>query len=359
MELRKEDGEHTRRVVGAALLVGGALGFVGCGGGGGGDGLSYSAHTTIRSSALAAYQTEAALSVFPIAALEASAPKGSNLNSSVASLAKLASRRTTLTLVHHTGLYSAGATPTSDGAVFNYFTDSAGANSAGSMSLSSSTHSFSYPSYPATVNVAINVTAGYLPCQGQAQIVYQDSSGASEITGTLTLSRNQEAVTFDLLLSSSHQVTGKIQVVQNGMTFMATDLSGPFEGSQNFNFGMSPSGFSGSGTFDLTAPTLALQFNNPGGASASFDSNHHLEIYYGSQAGGGSDDDITTPIIELLLTDGTDNGDDSGNTGGTDDSTTGDSTTGDTTTGDGSTGDGCDIIVVSPSTKRTRSVIRR
>lgn len=285
---------RTCLVAGLAILAG--L-FSGCGG----AGVQVpSGNQAIRSSSLGGYQSFGAGVAYPFAGLAASAPQGSGIH-----MISMFSPRFRPYVVHSAvlqfvpelNLYTDGGVVSSGGETFHYFTDSAGTTAAGSMVLVSSSGSFDYPSYPATVTITVNVTAGNLPCHGDATIVYAGSSGSNTLQGTLTLTKNSEVITVDMTLDSNMQVGGTMTIVENGTTISATNLSGLVTGDINFNFTLQPQGFSGTGTMNLGAAVLALTFTNPANASCSVDGSGNLIITYPD----GTNETVQSPFSAPLL----------------------------------------------------------
>lgn len=286
----------------AGAIIAGAI--IGCGGSGvGPDVPPPTGNAAVRSSSVGSYQSLGAGVAFPFAGLVASAPTGSNIHM-LAALSKkyrpYVVHPKVLALVSDLNLYTDGGVTNGNNMVFHYFSDSAGQNSTGSMTLTSSAGSFAYSSYPATINLAVDVTAGNLPCKGSATITYDGPTGTNKMKGTLTLSKNGEVVSIDMALSPTLQVSGVMTITENQTTISATNVTGPVTGDLNLDFTLDPQGYKGTGTINLTSSSMALHFTQPTGASCTLDGSGNLVLTY---PGGGSET-VTNPFSATLLAGG-------------------------------------------------------
>lgn len=313
--------------------------IIGCGGGGGGGGSApvstpVSAPTgnlAVSSSSLAGYQSLNGGVAYPFKALVQTAPSGSGINTALALVRSLT--RSAPTLISGLNLYEGDPTGSGGTIKINYYSDAAGQNPAGSMTLStaqgtydSSQGTFNYTKYPATIALAVNVTAGNLPCQGSGTIVYNGASGTNVMKGTLNLTRNNEQISLNLTLSPSGQVAGTMTVTEQGTTITITNPNGQLEGDLSCDFTLAPQGYSGTGTLNLTNATMALKFTNPTGVSSTTDSAGDLVITYAN----GTTQTIPNPLTSTLLVTG-------GNSGSTTTGSTGSSSTTSSTTGSSGT----------------------
>lgn len=288
--------------VATALLV--ALIF-GCGGSGSGTGVGTTGtppptgDAAVRSSSIGSYQSLGAGVAFPFTSLIASAPAGSALHNLGAARRNL--RPTSLQFVPELDLYTDGGVSTTGGITFHYFTDAAGKDSAGTMALTIPGGSTSYATYPVTVNVAVNVTGGNLPCKGSAVLVFAGATGTNTLKGTLNLTRNSETVTVNMTLSPTLQVGGTLTIVENNTTISAVNLNGNLGGNIALNFTLQPQGYSGTGTINLFNLSMSLQFSNPSKASTSVNSSGDLVIDYPD----GTTETVQNPFTAVLLLSGT------------------------------------------------------
>jgi len=277
---------------------------IGCGGSGGsGGGIAAPTGTeAVRSASIAGYQSLGAGSALPYVAVQVAAPKGSTL----ALAARLSKPTRGLEYIPQLNLYTPGPVLSGDTGTVQYYSDSAGTTSAGSMKLTT-TGGFAYASYPATVTVSVNMTAGYIPCKGQFSITYTDSSGANTVAGNLALTRNSETLSLNLSLSAGLEVSGSLTITENGTTINATNFYGPVGGTANFDFTTSPQGDSGTGTMSLSTAAFTLNFGDPSLSTCKEDSAGDLVITYSD----GKSETISNPFEAVLL------GGDGGTTGTT------------------------------------------
>jgi len=281
--------------------------IIGCGGSGGGT-TAPTGNVAVRSTSVAGYQSLQGGIAFPFTAVVSTAPPGSGI------AAAFATRTGGLTLIPELNLYASALSGSGATRQINYFLDSAGAQPAGSMKLTSSAGSFnSYTKYPVTIGLSVNVAGGNLPCVGSGSITFLDSAGSNTMKGTLDLTKNNETVSIDLKLSDSNEMSGSFSVKESGTTINATDVSGPVSGDLPFNFALSPQGYSGTGTINLVAGSMSLTFTNPMGASSSIDSSGNLVIDYP----GGTSQTIDNPLTASLLGSTATTGTTSGATGTT------------------------------------------
>jgi len=320
--------------------------IIGCGGGSGTGGSTSvpTGNAAVVATSVGSYQSLSAGIAYPFSAIMASSPSGSTLHS-LGMLSPLYRNylvrlkpQQPLTLNPELNLYSDNGTTTATGLTFHYYTDSAGKDPAGTMSVNSPTGNFNYTSYPATVAVAVNLTAGNLPCQGSASITFGGDSGSNALKGTLKLTRNSEVLTVNLNLSDSMQVSGTLSISESGSTIEATNLNGPVTGNIALNVALQPQGFTGTGTINLTNDAITLDFTSPKGASCKLDSSGDLIVTYPS----GTTDTIKNPLSATLSgalgVTGSTTGTNTTGTNTTGTNTTGTNTTGTNTTGTNTTG---------------------
>jgi hypothetical protein len=307
--------------------------ILGCGGSGG-TGTAPTGNEAVRSASLGCYQSLGAGVAFPFAALVASAPTGSMVKTAALLSPRYAKyamglKRTSLTEVSDLGLYTDGGVITGSKDVISYYTDAAGAVSAGQMILTTAAGTFDYASYPAKVTVVVNVTGGNLPCTGTATITFDGPSGTNTMQGTLDLTKNKESVTIDLALSATLAVSGTMNISENSTTIYATNVSGNLGGNLPFDFTIAPQGFAGTGTINLVNSTISLTFTNPKSAGCAVNSSGDLVLTYPD----GTSETVNNPLSATLLAGGSTTGSTGTTTSGTTSTTSGGTTTTTTTTG--------------------------
>ena len=245
-----------------------------------------SGYVAEQAAVVSGYQTFQGGLSYPLLQVEATLPASSPLKPALAAgLARMlvqSVRRTAsavaatpaLTYDGTLGLYESGFTISGAVITDHFYSDSAGTQSAGTLSVT-------YPSGttipalgqasatpPYTMTIAANITAGNLPISGSGTIALQDSTGAGEIKGTFTLTKAQEAVTADLSLSDTGAVTGTAQIAQSGETISVTGLSGPFNGTINGNVAVAPQGYTGTVAMSIFTASFTITLNTGKGTAS-------------------------------------------------------------------------------------------
>src|SRR5579871_5391768 len=184
-----------RAVIAAALLIMLAVGLsTGCGGGNGSALLQGNA--AHRAAIIAGYQSFSAGVAYPFTSLKLVAPAGGTLSQSKAAdplarslfrpLLPPLSRQASITrspgLAYSSALsLYADSSPVVSGNqwTLNFYSDSAGTQRAGAITITlpaSANGTNNYPTFPALINIAINLQAGNIPCTGNVQINFLGGS---------------------------------------------------------------------------------------------------------------------------------------------------------------------------------------
>ena len=211
-----------------------------------------------------------------------------------------------------------------------YFTDAAGTVGAGTASITEpglAAFTTDYASYPATVNIAVNTTAGNLVCSGSGSIVFSAPSGTNTLTGNFNFPRDGVAVRGTVALNTSDNVSGAFDITENGATLHLTNVAGSLSSTLTANVRIEPNGATGTGTFNVQTGAFSLTINTGKGTSTAVsDSTGALVLHYAdgttqkvqsplsSALDGTGGNDITTPVGTGTTGGGTGTG--GGTTGG-------------------------------------------
>jgi uncharacterized repeat protein (TIGR03803 family) len=245
-----------------------------------------SGYVAEQAAMVSGYQTFQGGLSYPLLQVEATLPASSPLKPALAvGLARMlvqSVRRTAsavaatpaLTYDGTLGLYESGFTISGAVITDHFYSDSAGTQSAGTLSVT-------YPAGttipalgqasatpPYTMTIAANITAGNLPISGSGTIALLDSTGAGEIKGTFTLTKAQEAVTADLSLSDTGTVTGTAQITQSGETISVSGLSGPLNGTINGNVTVAPQGYTGTVAMSIFTASFTITLDTGKGTAS-------------------------------------------------------------------------------------------
>ncbi|MCW3052764.1 MAG: extracellular repeat protein family [Chthonomonadales bacterium] len=300
-----------------ALCFGAIVLLAGCGGGGGNSGSTklLQGNAAHRAAILAGYQGFAAGSAYPFTALQVIAPTGSAITTLGAksraaflggrypALSRSASTRAvTLTFVPALNLYSSDPVVTNNAAVIRFYSDAAGTQSAGSMTMTlpaSANGTTVYAAYPVQIPIVINLTAGNLPCTGNVVVAFGDQTGLNKMTGHLQMTKNKVDITLDLGLSGTLEVSGTITGVENGATVHLTNCRGNLFGTLTCDLTIDPYGWKGTATGSLVTGAFSTQVSTTSGpASSSVDANGVLKILYPD----ATVENITAPLTASLVT---------------------------------------------------------
>ena len=304
-----------------------------------------------RAAILAGYQSFAAGVAYPFNALKIAAPTGSTIKSSKAAMAAgtspliltrrlltasktRATRDTTLTLIPALNLYVGSPTGDANVIALNYFSDAAGTQPAGSITITlpPGLTDTNYTSYPVKIPIVINLTAGNLPCNGTVNVTFTGATGKNTLTGTLTLPKNNTVFTIDLALDDAGNVSGSITGQENGATIRLTNCTGPLFGTLNCDLEIDPYGWKGTAMGSLLTGQFSTSVNTSTGISSStVDAAGNLVITYPNK----TTETVTNPLVATLIA-----GSSTTNTGSTTTTSTGTTGTGTTSTGTTGTGTG-------------------
>ena len=294
----------------------------GIGSSGGSDGnpppASLSGDTAVKAVVVSGYQAFQGGLSYPLLQVEATLPASSPLKpavvavvdrmvgreSSPATRVKAASR-TSVTTVAPTydstlGLYEAGFTISGATLTDQFYSDAAGTQSAGTLTvtypagttITSLGEASATPPY--TMTITASITAGNLPMSGSGTIALQDSLGAGEIQGTFTLTQTKVSVTADLSLADNGNVTGTATITENGQTLSVTDLSGPFTGNIQGGVAVAPQGYTGTATVSIANGTFTLDLTTPSGNATGSLTSSGLLINYADGTGEVVANPLTT-----------------------------------------------------------------
>lgn len=326
---------HTKRLSAGSIALT-ALLLAGCGSDSSTPLLQGNA--AFRAAAIASNQALKGGINYPFAILQNSFPtngraaKGADAGSPTAelirTLLKTSSRKATaqnvptrvggLTYNAILNLYSTPLQMSGNSAAINYYTDAAGTQAAGALTItqtSTSSYSTAYSAYPATITAKMELTAGNLPCSGTMNIVYSDANGANSMTGKLTLTRTSVDVNINMTLTSNLKVGGSISMQESGATISLTNIAGDLASPLTCDVSVAPYGWTGSGTFSLLDGTFSMNMNTTTGrATAAPDSSGNLAISYAD----GAKETVTSPLLAALVGgSGGSGGNNGGSTGGT------------------------------------------
>ncbi len=324
----------TRFSLWAALLLlffGSAL-LVGCGGGNSTPLLQGNA--AFRAVNVAGYQALGGGVTYAYGALQIAAPTDNTLPAAGRAAARLlflpasahigtrvvASRATDLTYVQALNLYTNGPTFSGNVASVNFYTDSAGTQSAGAVTITipagvSNTDALTdYRSYPVRVPISVNLTAGNLPCRGTVLLNLTGKSGANTMTGTLTLTKDNVAFNLNLALSDQFNVTGSITVQESGATIQVTNIQGNLSGPLQCDIAVSPYGWKGTGTLNLLTGQMNVNLNTgTGNSTATADNAGNLTLTYAD----GTKETVNNALLASLVGSSSSGGNSGGGGGGT------------------------------------------
>ncbi len=276
-----------------------------------------------RSASVASYQSLGAGVAYPYFALQIASPTGSPLHTRAAERLGIAAASLTsashsggrtastraagLTLVPALNLYVDAGTSSGNAFSLNYFTDSAGTQSAGSVTITlpAGTPTLStYASYPVQIPIAVNITGGNLPCHGNAVLKFTGASGANSLVGDFTLTKNNVPFHVDLALSDQLDVSGAITIQGSGATITATNIRGNLLTPLQCDVTVAPYGWTGTGTLSLTTGQITLHLNTGAGVSTTTaDSSGNLTLAYAD----GKTETVNNALLAGLV---------SGSTGG-------------------------------------------
>jgi probable HAF family extracellular repeat protein len=288
--------------------------FAGCGGGGG-NGTSRTVLTgnaAHRAAILAGYQSFGAGNAYPLSALKMAAPAGGALagktrSASALSLFRFAAaagsrsgqtRAAPLTFVPALNLYSDGGVFNNNTIVLSFFTDAAGTQPAGGFTITLPAGSTDYVTYPSQVTIAINITGGNLPCNGNIVVDFKDKSGANAMTGTLTLPKNNITFHIDLTLDASFNVAGSITGQENGATISLTNCRGNLFDTLTCDLSVAPYGWKGTATGSFVTGVFTTTVDTSSGiSSSSVNSSGILSITYPDS----TKETVTNPLVAPLV----------------------------------------------------------
>lgn len=238
---------------------------------------------------LSGYQSFRAQADFPYAAVRLGLPA----TSPFVKAGKLISRLSSITYISELNLYESISTQGNTETV-NFFTDPSGVTSAGSMILTVPTGTIgNYTTYPQTISVVVNITAGNILCSGSGSITYTGPTGANTMKGNLILKTTNISIDFNLTLSSTGVVGGSATIVENGATISMTNINGPLSGNITGNVTVAPYGWTGTCTFSLVDGSFSYSLNILGSvSSAATNASHGLDFKFEN----GQTETITNPL---------------------------------------------------------------
>lgn len=234
--------------------------------------------------AVAGYQALGAGVSYPFKALQLASPPGSIIrNLSVAnSLSRshgfTALKRTgTISFVPALNLYEDDYIYDGNVVAMNYYSDAAGTQSAGNLTLT-------YPketNYPINIALAMNITGGNLPCKGNVVISFLDETFTNTMKGTLTLTKDDVVFNLNLSLDKQIGVAGSITIMESGAKIEATNVRGKEFDNLSCDIKVSPYGWTGTGKLDLMSGEMIVNINTGTGTStATSNSLGNLNINY-------------------------------------------------------------------------------
>jgi hypothetical protein len=247
--------------------------------------------------AVAGYQAVGAGVSYPFTALQLASPTGSTIRSlSVTNLFSHSSGFTTLmrtskitdtlSFVPYLNLYG-GDRFNGNVLTLFFYSDATGTQSAGNVTVTLPPNTTdpldptSYASYPANVTIAINITAGNLPCTGNLVVSFTGGTGANTMTGTNTLTKDNVVFSLNLTLDNQFNVSGSVTITESGATIEATNVKGRLDGSLTCDVKINPYGWTGTGILNLVKGSMTASVNTGTGTStATSDSLGSVNINY-------------------------------------------------------------------------------
>jgi 6-phosphogluconolactonase (cycloisomerase 2 family) len=255
-------------------------------------------NAAFRAASVAGYQAVGAGGSFPLGALQIASPSGSPIHNAARLRAilrgaggagRVASQAAgTLGYVPEIDLYMAEPVLNGNVITMGFYSDSTGTQPAGTVTITlpptfmgPSTDPTSYVSYPVLITIAINITGGNVPCNGNIRLTFTGPTGANSMTGTNTLTRNGVVFTVNLALDDKFNVTGSISVKESGATLEATDVQGTLFSGQALtcNVTVEPYGWTGTGTIDLFTGQMTVNLNSDTYTAAS-GALYNLDVNY-------------------------------------------------------------------------------
>lgn len=193
------------------------------------------------------------------------------------------------------GLYQTAMVQNGNTAAINYYSDAAATMPAGATTLTFpdgvTAGNYSASSFPITLPITQNVTAGKIPCTGAGTIVLLDASGKNTIQGSLNLTKIGLTVTADIALDDAMNVTGSGTISENGETITVSGMTGPFDGNIAGSAVLTPQNYTGTANISITAATFSAIFATPNGVATCSSANDTLTIQYP----GGSTETLSDP----------------------------------------------------------------
>jgi hypothetical protein len=276
-----------------------------------------------RAAVIAGYQSFASGVAYPFNALKIASPTGSAIKNGKAATANdsrsilsqllTASARTkptrsaSLTFIPALNLYASDLVANANVVTLSYFTDAAGTQSGGSVTITlpanvTDTH---YVTYPVKILIAVNLTGGSLPCNGTVTVNFTGATGKNTMTGTLTLPKNNITFTLNLSLTDDLQVSGSIIGQENGATISLTNCTGPLFGDLHCDLEIDPYGWKGTATGSLLTGQFSTSVNTSTGISSSkVDASGNLIITYPDK----TTETVTDPLAATLIAGGNSTG---------------------------------------------------
>ncbi len=195
-----------------------------------------------------------------------------------------ASSQPTVSYNDDLGLYQTEMIQNGNTAAINYYTDAAATMPAGATTLTFpdgvTAGNYSSSSYPLTLPITQNITAGKIPCTGAGTIVLLDAQGKNTIQGSLNLTRIGLTVTADIALDDEMNVTGSGTISENGETITVSGMAGPFAGNIAGSAVLTPQNYTGMANISITAATFSAVFTTPNGVATCSSANDTLSIQY-------------------------------------------------------------------------------
>lgn len=280
-----------------------ALFMTACSGGGGGTSSGttpLTGNTAVHAAVVSGYQVFQGGLSYPLLQVEATLPPGNPLKPGLALVLQKrlgVAALVPLQLDSTLSLFSRGFTISGNSIIDQFFSDSAGTQSAGSLTVTYpvgttiSALGVTSATLPITMNISADITGGTLPMTGSGTIQLNDASGAGEIKGNINLTATNVQATADLKLDQSGTITGSAVITQNGQTITASNLSGPFNGTITGNVTVAPQGYTGTVSLSL-AGAFSITLVTPTGSATSTFGTNGLTISYPD----GSQEIIVNPI---------------------------------------------------------------
>jgi 6-phosphogluconolactonase (cycloisomerase 2 family) len=272
-----------------------------------------------RAGAVAGYQALGAGVSYTVAALKLALPSGSPLNNLTSANVPAVLRKAnairragaqvspTYSFMPELNLYTDNGIINGNVVTIGYFIDSAGTTPAGAVTITypadiDTSDPTNYPSYPAVVEIAINITGGNIPCVGNIQVIFTGASGANTITGTNTLTNNGVVFNLGLALSDQFQVSGSITVEESGATLLLTNVQGNMlSPPYTCDITAEPYGWTGTGSIDIFTGAISASLNTGTGTSTAASDGTNLDINY---ADGTQEIVVNAPSAPLTVTEG-------------------------------------------------------